>query len=69
MPCFEGDSVLNTELAARQPLSFADRKALAAAQAHVRWANFLNPEHQELIVLATTVVKRKGNWECSPIGL
>ena len=29
-------------------------------QAHVRWAAFLNPDDHELIVLATTVIKRRG---------
>ena len=60
MPSIEGDSVLNSQLAARQPLSLADRKALALVQASVRWSAFLEPARQELIVLATTVVKRKG---------
>jgi len=60
MPSIDGDSVLNSQLATRMPLSLADRKALANAQAHVRWAQFLQPDAHELIVLATTVIKRKG---------
>ena len=60
MPSIEGDTVINTQLAARRPLCSADRQTLASVQGATRWAPFLDDGAEELIVLASTVIKRKG---------
>ena len=60
MPSIDGDLVLNSQLVGHGALGLEDRKTLAERQAGVRWAVFMQPDEHELLVLATTVVKRRG---------
>ena len=54
-------SVINRELAQRGPLGRSDRLTLLESQSTIRWAHLLRaePEHCELLVLATPILKRR----------
>jgi len=52
-------SVLNAQLAQRGPLNPEDRASLLMPQRSMRWHALLHHDQQELIILATQVLKRR----------